>query len=43
MSGQQTSVDNLESLLAAIKWDGSGLVPAIVQDAASKEVLMMAI
>ncbi|GIP40273.1 histidine biosynthesis bifunctional protein HisIE [Paenibacillus sp. J31TS4] len=25
-----------------IRWDGSGLVPAIVQDAASKDVLMMA-
>lgn len=43
MNGQQqTSVDNIESLLAAIKWDESGLVPAVVQDAASKEVLMMA-
>lgn len=42
MSGQRTLVDNVEALLEAIKWDGSGLVPAIVQDAASKEVLMMA-
>lgn len=39
---QQTSVDNIENLLTVIKWDGSGLVPAVVQDAASKEVLMMA-
>ncbi|NHN32578.1 bifunctional phosphoribosyl-AMP cyclohydrolase/phosphoribosyl-ATP diphosphatase HisIE [Paenibacillus agricola] len=31
-----------EQLNAAIKWDDKGLVPAIVQDAASKEVLMMA-
>ncbi|MEK3718981.1 bifunctional phosphoribosyl-AMP cyclohydrolase/phosphoribosyl-ATP diphosphatase HisIE [Paenibacillus sp. FSL H8-0034] len=31
-----------DQLNAAIKWDAQGLVPAIVQDAASKEVLMMA-
>jgi phosphoribosyl-ATP pyrophosphohydrolase/phosphoribosyl-AMP cyclohydrolase len=31
-----------EQLNEAIKWDAQGLVPAIVQDAASKEVLMMA-
>lgn len=31
-----------EELTAAIKWDAQGLVPAIVQDAASKDVLMMA-
>lgn len=31
-----------EQLNAAIKWDAQGLVPAVVQDAASKEVLMMA-
>jgi phosphoribosyl-AMP cyclohydrolase len=30
------------SLLDAIKWSADGLVPAIVQDAASREVLMMA-
>nr|WP_166241103.1 bifunctional phosphoribosyl-AMP cyclohydrolase/phosphoribosyl-ATP diphosphatase HisIE [Paenibacillus turpanensis] len=29
-------------MLSAIKWDANGLVPAIVQDASSKEVLMMA-
>ncbi|MBD2872610.1 bifunctional phosphoribosyl-AMP cyclohydrolase/phosphoribosyl-ATP diphosphatase HisIE [Paenibacillus arenilitoris] len=29
-------------LIAKVKWDGAGLVPAIVQDAQSKEVLMMA-
>ncbi len=38
MSGQ--TAGTLED--AAIKWDASGLVPAIVQDAASKDVLMMA-
>ncbi|OXM85062.1 bifunctional phosphoribosyl-AMP cyclohydrolase/phosphoribosyl-ATP pyrophosphatase [Paenibacillus rigui] len=32
----------MEQLAADIKWDAHGLVPAIVQDAASKEVLMMA-
>jgi phosphoribosyl-ATP pyrophosphohydrolase/phosphoribosyl-AMP cyclohydrolase len=31
-----------DELLAAVKWDDQGLVPTIVQDAASKEVLMMA-
>jgi phosphoribosyl-AMP cyclohydrolase len=30
------------AFLAAVKWDASGLVPAIVQDAESGEVLMMA-
>jgi phosphoribosyl-ATP pyrophosphohydrolase/phosphoribosyl-AMP cyclohydrolase len=33
---------NNVQLNAAIKWDAQGLVPAIVQDAASKDVLMMA-
>jgi phosphoribosyl-ATP pyrophosphohydrolase/phosphoribosyl-AMP cyclohydrolase len=33
---------NSEQLNTAIKWDTHGLVPAIVQDAASKDVLMMA-
>jgi phosphoribosyl-ATP pyrophosphohydrolase/phosphoribosyl-AMP cyclohydrolase len=32
----------VNDMIAQIKWDESGLVPAIVQDAASKEVLMMA-
>ena len=31
-----------EELLSEIKYDASGLVPAIVQDAETKEVLMMA-
>lgn len=31
-----------EAALATIKWDAHGLVPAIVQDADSKAVLMMA-
>ena len=31
-----------ETLLAQISWNAEGLVPAIVQDAVSKEVLMMA-
>ncbi|MNO82006.1 Phosphoribosyl-ATP pyrophosphatase [compost metagenome] len=33
---------SLENLVEAIKWDEKGLVPAIVQDAKSKEVLMLA-
>ncbi|WP_308637302.1 bifunctional phosphoribosyl-AMP cyclohydrolase/phosphoribosyl-ATP diphosphatase HisIE [Paenibacillus silvisoli] len=36
------STGKLETVAAAIKWDEAGLVPAIVQDANSKEVLMMA-
>ncbi|MFF2482458.1 bifunctional phosphoribosyl-AMP cyclohydrolase/phosphoribosyl-ATP diphosphatase HisIE [Paenibacillus sp. NPDC058071] len=31
-----------QNLAEAIKWNGEGLVPAIVQDAQSKEVLMLA-
>jgi len=31
-----------ENLLSEIKYDANGLVPAIVQDAETKEVLMMA-
>ena len=31
-----------EQLVANIKWDADGLVPAIVQDENSKQVLMMA-
>jgi phosphoribosyl-ATP pyrophosphohydrolase/phosphoribosyl-AMP cyclohydrolase len=37
MSGQ-----TFEQLAEAVKWDASGLVPAIVQDATSKQVLMLA-
>jgi len=33
---------SLEELTTAIKWDSQGLVPAIIQDAISKNVLMMA-
>ncbi len=32
----------LERVLSQVKWDADGLVPAIIQDAASKDVLMMA-
>ncbi|RCX18495.1 phosphoribosyl-ATP pyrophosphatase /phosphoribosyl-AMP cyclohydrolase [Fontibacillus phaseoli] len=32
----------LEALVQEIKWDAHGLVPAIVQDESSKEVLMLA-
>ncbi|WP_068784449.1 bifunctional phosphoribosyl-AMP cyclohydrolase/phosphoribosyl-ATP diphosphatase HisIE [Paenibacillus phocaensis] len=33
---------SLEELEQAVKWDAAGLVPAIVQDAGSKDVLMLA-
>ncbi|MDZ4910388.1 phosphoribosyl-AMP cyclohydrolase, partial [Clostridium perfringens] len=33
---------SLEQVSEHIRWDASGLVPAIVQDAQSKQVLMMA-
>ncbi|MDQ6422763.1 bifunctional phosphoribosyl-AMP cyclohydrolase/phosphoribosyl-ATP diphosphatase HisIE [Paenibacillus sp. LHD-117] len=36
------TANNKNELKAAIKWSGDGLVPAIVQDAQSKEVLMLA-
>ncbi|MCR8636242.1 bifunctional phosphoribosyl-AMP cyclohydrolase/phosphoribosyl-ATP diphosphatase HisIE [Paenibacillus radicis (ex Xue et al. 2023)] len=39
--GEQAGLSG-EQLNAAIKWDAQGLVPAIVQDAASKDVLMLA-
>jgi len=42
MSNAQQAAPSWEELTAAIKWDDNGLVPAIVQDAASKDVLMMA-
>ncbi|WP_332262512.1 bifunctional phosphoribosyl-AMP cyclohydrolase/phosphoribosyl-ATP diphosphatase HisIE [Paenibacillus sp. GSMTC-2017] len=34
--------NNLNELIQSIKWDANGLVPAVVQDAQSKEVLMLA-
>jgi phosphoribosyl-ATP pyrophosphohydrolase/phosphoribosyl-AMP cyclohydrolase len=34
--------NNQSELISKIKWDDAGLVPAVVQDAQSKEVLMMA-
>jgi phosphoribosyl-ATP pyrophosphohydrolase/phosphoribosyl-AMP cyclohydrolase len=36
------TTSNMNELKAAIKWSEDGLVPAIVQDAQSKEVLMLA-
>ncbi|VTR28654.1 bifunctional phosphoribosyl-AMP cyclohydrolase /phosphoribosyl-ATP pyrophosphatase protein [Actinobacillus pleuropneumoniae] len=33
---------SLEQVSEHIRWDAAGLVPAIVQDAQSKQVLMMA-
>jgi len=33
---------NLEDLLAALKFDADGLLPAVAQDAQSREVLMLA-
>jgi phosphoribosyl-ATP pyrophosphohydrolase/phosphoribosyl-AMP cyclohydrolase len=35
-------VNGQQAIIETIKWDEKGLVPAIVQDAVSKEVLMMA-
>lgn len=34
--------NNLSDIISKIKWDDAGLVPAVVQDVQSKEVLMMA-
>lgn len=34
--------NNRSELISKIKWDDAGLVPAVVQDVQSKEVLMMA-
>ncbi|MDQ0115911.1 bifunctional phosphoribosyl-AMP cyclohydrolase/phosphoribosyl-ATP diphosphatase HisIE [Paenibacillus harenae] len=36
------TVNNCNELLTQIKWDAAGLIPAVVQDAQSKEVLMLA-
>lgn len=38
----KTMDDNWNSFAEQLKWDDSGLIPAIVQDAISKEVLMLA-
>jgi phosphoribosyl-AMP cyclohydrolase len=35
-------VRNLKALLERVRWNRDGLVPAIVQDAETKQVLMMA-
>ncbi|CAG7650339.1 bifunctional phosphoribosyl-AMP cyclohydrolase/phosphoribosyl-ATP diphosphatase HisIE [Paenibacillus allorhizosphaerae] len=42
MSEQQAVVESVDALLAALRFDAQGLVPTVVQDAASKEVLMLA-
>ncbi|WP_282938904.1 bifunctional phosphoribosyl-AMP cyclohydrolase/phosphoribosyl-ATP diphosphatase HisIE [Paenibacillus sp. RC67] len=42
VDNEQQAELSWEELTASIKWDAQGLVPAIVQDAASKDVLMMA-
>jgi phosphoribosyl-ATP pyrophosphohydrolase/phosphoribosyl-AMP cyclohydrolase len=39
---QTSAPQSAEQLLASLRWDEQGLIPAIVQDAASKDVLMMA-
>jgi phosphoribosyl-ATP pyrophosphohydrolase/phosphoribosyl-AMP cyclohydrolase len=38
----ETKLYGTEELAEAIRWDATGLVPAVVQDAASREVLMLA-
>jgi phosphoribosyl-AMP cyclohydrolase len=35
-------VDNLDAIIAALKWNDAGLIPAIVQDIDTREVLMVA-
>lgn len=37
-----TNQNRLQDIIGQIKWDPQGLVPAIVQDAVSKDVLMLA-
>jgi len=39
---EQYKAGSLEKVIGAIKWDEAGLVPAVVQDDISKDVLMMA-
>jgi len=39
---EQAAQDEVHARLEELKWDENGLIPAIVQDAVSKEVLMMA-
>ncbi len=36
------AVENTDALIERVRWNEQGLVPAIVQDAATKQVLMMA-
>jgi phosphoribosyl-AMP cyclohydrolase len=38
----QTATPGLDDLLAALRFDAAGLIPAIAQEAASGEVLMLA-
>jgi len=45
MTQSEVQADNLlhlDELSAKLKWDASGLIPAVVQDYSSKEVLMLA-
>ncbi len=42
MTSTKTETENDLPFLAALKWSADGLVPAIVQDASTGEVLMMA-
>lgn len=39
---QMTDTQNFDAVLAQLKFDGAGLIPAIAQDADSGDVLMMA-
>jgi len=38
----KSQIPNLKSQIPNLKWDGRGLIPAIVQDAETGEVLMLA-
>lgn len=35
-------VDNIEDIIPELKWDGNGLIPAVVQDVETGMVLMVA-
>lgn len=42
MSMSHSVANDLENVLARLKWDADGLMPAIVQEAQTQQVLMLA-
>ncbi|MEO0560635.1 MAG: phosphoribosyl-AMP cyclohydrolase [Chloroflexota bacterium] len=42
MNNAMKAVENITSLLERVRWNDNGLVPAIVQDSETLQVLMMA-